>query len=290
MHYEGNPIRPPSEAASIILQVAAGCPHNRCTFCGAYQGLSYHRKEQTLIEADLEFAARYCRRQNRLFLADGDCLALPFADLADILARIRKKIPWVRRISLYGSGRSIAGKSDNELAELKRLGLDRVYVGLESGDEELLRQVNKGCTARQMIEGGQRLRKAGLFVSITILLGLAGAGGSERHTRMTGRAISEMRPHQAAFLTLMLVPGTALYEKARAGDFNLPGPEEMLAELGLMLENIAPETRVQVHANHASNYLPISGRLPRNRESLLAAIESARRGHTPLKPEFMRGL
>ncbi len=290
LHYEGNPIRPPSEASSIILQVAAGCPHNRCTFCGAYQGLKYHRKPADALTADLEFAARYCKRQDRVFLADGDCLALPFADLGDLLRLIRKKLPWVRRTSLYGSGRSMAKKSAAELAELKELGLARVYIGLESGDEEVLRRVNKGVSAAEIIAGGRRLRRAGLFVSVTVLLGLAGTGGTTRHAVMSARAISEMRPHQAAFLTLMLIPGTELYHAAEIGEFILPDADKMLAELGLMLENISPETMIQIHANHASNYLPISGRLPKDRTALLNAISAARRGRTSLKPEYLRGL
>jgi len=290
MDYEGNPIRPPSEAGSIILQVATGCPHNRCAFCGAYRGLSWRIKPDETIEADLEFASRYCRRQDRLFLADGDCLALPFPFLADLMARIREKLPWVRRISLYGSGRSMAGKNGHELAELKRLGLDRVYVGLESGDEELLAKARKGCTAESMIEGAVRLREAGLFVSATVLTGLAGREGSERHARLTGQALSRMRPHQAAFLTLMLIPGTPMHGDATEGRFVLPGPEEMLAELGEMIKNIDPQARMQVHANHASNYLPLTGRLPRDREAILAAIEMARSGATPLKPEHLRAL
>ena len=290
MHYEGNPIRPPSEAGSIILQVATGCPHNRCAFCGAYRGLSWRIKPEETIAADLEFASRHCRRQDRLFLADGDCLALPFPFLAALMAKTRHRLPWVKRISLYASGRSIARKSDAELAELKRLGLARVYLGLESGDEELLAEVEKGCTAETMIEGGRRLRKAGLFVSATALLGLAGRQGAKRHARLTGLALSRMRPHQAAFLTLMLVPGTPLHREAAADRFVLPGPEELLAELEEMIKNIAPETRMQVHANHASNYLPLSGRLPRDRERLLAAIKAARTGTTPLKPEHLRAL
>jgi len=290
MDYEGNPIRPPSEASSIILQVAAGCPHNRCTFCGAYQGLKYHRKDDDIIDSDLAFAARYCQRLDRVFLADGDCLALPFADLCKIQDKISRALPWVRRTSLYASGRSIAGKSEAELIELKKRGYDRVYVGLESGDDELLGRVKKGSSAAEIINGCQRLRRAGFFVSITVLLGLAGPEGSEKHAHLTGRAISEMQPHQAAFLTLILVPGTPLYQAAQDGLFVLPSPGEMLAELAMMIETIAPETRLQIHANHASNYLPLAGRLPRDRERLLGALKAAQRGETTLKPDYLRGL
>jgi len=159
MHYEGaHIIRPPSEADSIILQVTVGCSHNRCTFCGTYKEERFRIKDETVVEADLDFAARYCRRQNRVFLADGDVLALSQKRLAALLARIRLRLPWVNRVGLYGNARAIRGKSVADLVQLKALGLNRVYMGLESGHDQVLAAIAKGADSGQMIEAATRVR------------------------------------------------------------------------------------------------------------------------------------
>lgn len=285
--YQGDIIRPPSEAFSIILQVTLGCSHHRCTFCGAYRDKPFQVKSWTQIEQDLDFAARWCRRQTTLFLADGDALALPHPQLTDLLFRIRLRLPWVRRVSSYATCQNIMTKSDAQMAEYKQLGLSRLYMGLESGHNPTLKAIAKGVDSEAMITAGQRVRAAGIFLSVTCLLGIAGKAGSHEHARATATVLNRMQPHQVAVLTLMLLENTPLYQQARHGRFQLPGPKELLTELRCMVENFAP-FRTQFHANHASNYFSLSGRLPKDRDQILAVLDAAIADTLPLKPETLR--
>jgi radical SAM superfamily enzyme YgiQ (UPF0313 family) len=289
MDYVGNIIRPPSEADSIILQVTVGCSHNRCTFCGTYRGELFRIKDGSVIDADLNFAARYCRRQSRVFLADGDVLSLPQNRLAALLSRIRRQLPWVNRISLYGNAKNGLRKSVADLEELKDLGLNRVYMGLESGHDPTLAAINKGVDSAAQIRFGQNIRAAGLFLSVTVLLGIAGRENSPAHARETGRAISAMQPNQVGVLTLMLLPNSPLYEQAARGEFKLPDRDGMLRELYQLVANIEVE-RLQLQTNHASNYLPLNCRLPKDKAQVLVAIDRARAGEIALKPEHLRAL
>jgi radical SAM superfamily enzyme YgiQ (UPF0313 family) len=289
MNYEGNIIRPPSEADSIILQVTVGCSHNKCAFCATYRDQIFRLKDRRIIAADLDFAARYCRRQQRVFLADGDVLSLPQAKLVEIFSRVKDRLPWINRISLYGNAQNILRKSDAELRQLKDLGLARVYMGLESGHDPTLLAINKGADATRMIKAGRRIRGAGLFLSVTVLLGVAGRDNSAAHARATGQVISAMQPSQVGVLTLMLLPGTPLYEQAKTGEFVMPDQSGFLRELSIMVENIELD-RLQFQANHASNYLPINCRLPRDRQAVLTAIAKAVNGEIVLKPEHLRAL
>lgn len=289
MNYEGNIIRPPSEAGSIIIQITVGCSHNSCSFCGAYRGVHFRLKDAVAIQEDLDFAATYCRRQKRVFLADGDVLSLPHGKLLEIFTRIRETLPWVNRISLYGNAKNILRKTPNDLKQLKALGLDRVYMGLESGHDPTLLAISKGVDAQSLVEAGCLVRSAGLFLSVTVLLGIAGKTESETHAITTGRVISAMAPNQVGVLTLMLLPNTPLHAMARNGSFILPDSSGLLRELYLIVENIELD-RVQFQSNHASNYLPINCRLPRDRHEVLNAIERAIGGQTALKPEYLRAL
>jgi len=289
MDYVGNIIRPPSEADSIILQVTVGCSHNRCTFCGTYRGELFRLKDEGVIDGDLDFAARYCHRQKRIFLADGDVLSLPQSRLVALFSRIRRHLPWVNRISLYGNAKNGLRKSVADLLQLKELGLHRVYMGLESGHDETLAAIDKGVDAAAQIRFGQRVRQAGLFLSATVLLGIAGRENSREHAIETGRVISAMQPNQVGVLTLMLLPNTPLFKQASRGEFVLPDRDGLLEELYVMVENIETE-HLQLQTNHASNYLPLNCRLPRDKEQVLAAIRAARAGEIGLKPEHLRAL
>ena len=289
MHYEGNIIRPPSEAHSIILQVTVGCSHNKCTFCGAYKGVRFRIKDNAIVNDDIAFAARYCKNQKRVFLADGDALIIPTARLEEIFASIRQNLPWVNRISLYGNAKSILRKSIDDLERLKALGLDRIYMGLESGHGPTLKNISKGVTPGQMIEAAAKVRDAGLFLSVTVLLGIAGEDQSITHARETGRVLTEMKPNQIAALTLMLLENSPLYNDARTGSFQLPGQSKLLAELGVLVESIELE-RVQFQANHASNYLPISGRLARDKDRIMGQIADGLQGRRQLRAEYQRAL
>jgi len=289
VNYEGNIIRPPSEAHSIILQVSVGCSHNKCTFCGAYKGVRFRIKDAAIINEDIAFAARYCKKQKRVFLADGDALIIPTARLVEIFSSIRQNLPWVNRITLYGNTKSILRKTPGELKRLKELGLDRVYMGLESGHDPTLKNIRKGVNTEQMIEAAEMVREAGLFLSVTVLLGIAGLAQSVDHARETGRVLTRMKPNQIAALTLMLLKNTPLYNDVRSGSFLLPDQKMLLEELKLLVESIHLE-RVQFQANHASNYLPISGRLVKDKEKILQIIEDGLAGRHHLKAEYQRAL
>ncbi|WP_020588474.1 radical SAM protein [Desulfobacter curvatus] len=289
MHYEGMVIRPPSEANSILLQVTLGCSHNKCTFCGTYRGKRFNIKKDDVIFGDIEFARKHCRRQNRLFLCDGDALILPMKRLVPILERIRDRLPWVERVGVYANTKSIKMKTDEDLALLHKLGLKIAYMGLESGDDKVLEAIRKGADADKMITMGKKLKKAGIKVSVTVLLGLGGRKGSLDHARETGRVLTAMDPDFVGALSLMLIPGTELHDQYEKGEFELPGAEEMLTELGAMIA-ATNLTDGLFHANHASNYLPIRAHLPQDKEKTLELISQALDGKVPLKPEYMRVL
>ncbi len=289
MQYEGIIIRPPSEANSILLQVMVGCPHNRCTFCGTYKGVRLRLKDADELSADLDFAASHCRKLQRVFLTDGDVLRLPFHRLQKILERIGATLPWVNRVSLYGSAISIKQKTAQELLALKRLGLDRIYMGLESGHDPTLAAIHKGSKAVSMVVAGQKVRQAGLFISVTVLLGIAGVDLSQEHAAATGAVLTAMAPNQIGVLTLMLLENTPLHEDYQAGRFHLPDAFGLLMELRTLVQHI-DLAKVQFQANHASNYLVINCRLARDKTALLHTLDQAIAGRVALKPEGMRTL
>ena len=289
MHYQGNIIRPPSEADSILLQVTVGCSHNKCTFCGTYMGERFTIKKNPIIFEDIDYAAKYFKRQNRVFICDGDALIIPQKRLVPILERIKERIPWVERIGLYGNTKSIKMKTNDELKELKKLGVKIVYMGVETGDDVTLKKINKGADSNRLIEMGKKIKKTGIKLSITVLVGLAGKKRSSIHALETGRVLSVIDPDYVGALTLMLIPGTQLYNEYKSGEFILITPDEMLNELGLMI-GATNLTSGLFHANHASNYLPIRAKLPQDKEKTLAYIAKALKGKVDLKPEFMRAL
>ena len=289
MHYEGTCIRPPSEAFSILLQVTLGCSHNKCTFCGTYKDKRFRIKDDKIILSDILFASKYMKRQDRVFLMDGDALIIPQKRLIWILDRIKEHIPWVRRVGAYANAKSIRMKSLEELMELKRKGLGIFYLGVESGDEETLKKVRKGTSPQNLINMGRKVREAGIKLSVTVLLGIAGRQRSMDHARATGELLSSMDPNYVGALTVMLIPGTPLYEDSRKGEFQLLDEREVLMELREMIAQ-TNLTRGLFFSNHASNYLPIKARLPKGRQEALDIIDAALRGDIGLRPEWMRGL
>ncbi len=289
MHYEGMVIRPPSEANSIILQVTVGCSHNKCTFCGTYKGERFRIKDERVIDADIRYAAKHLSFLRRLFLADGDALIIPQAKLRWIFARIREEMPWIQRVGLYGNAKSILRKTPEELRELRDLGLGIVYLGLESGDPEVLKDIHKGAGPEGMIEAGRKVRAAGIKLSVTVLLGIAGRQRSLQHARATGEVLSAMDPNYVGALTLMLLPNTELGQEAREGRFELMEPPELLAELREMLLHTNLSQGLFL-SNHASNYLPLKVRMPAGKAEALNLIDEALEGHIRLKPEWQRAL
>ena len=289
MHYEGNIIRPPSEASSILLQITVGCSRNKCTFCGTYKSERFRIKPDSVIMEDIAFASRYCRRQRRVFLCDGDALIIPQKRLLKILKEIERLLPWVTRVGLYANAKALKMKTLEELRELKAHRVGIVYMGLETGDDVTLKKINKGATSEHMIEMGKKAKQAGFKLSITVLLGVAGPKRSQIHARETGRVLSAIDPDYVGALSLMLIPGTPLHQDYTSGEFRLIEPSEMLSELRTMIA-CTNLTGGLFHANHASNYLPIRARLPKEKASTLRLIDEALDGKVPLKPEYLRAL
>ncbi|VFQ44079.1 radical sam [Desulfoluna butyratoxydans] len=290
MDYEGMIFRPPSEAYSILLQVTVGCSHNKCTFCEMYKEKRIFKiKSDEQIMKDLAFAAKHHRHIRRLFLCDGDALILPQKRLVHILKEVRRQLPWVERVGTYANTKSIAKKSVEELKELKDLGLSIAYMGLETGDDETLSAIKKGADSARMIDMGTKIRSAGIKLSVTVLLGIAGRERSMVHARETGRVISAIDPEYVGALSLMLTPGTPLYQDHLDGKFPVLEPDELLHELGAMIA-ATHMTDGLFHSNHASNYLPIRAKLPEEKEETLALINRALEGKVALKPEHLRAL
>jgi radical SAM superfamily enzyme YgiQ (UPF0313 family) len=226
----------------------------------------------------------------RVFLADGNGLVLNTEQLLKILDALVSGFPLLRRVGIYASARDILGKTDTDLAMLQQRKLEIVYLGLESGSDEVLRRVQKGITAAEMVEAAHRLKRARIRASVIALLGLGGAELSLQHAEETGRVASAMDPEYLSMLTLMLVPGTELHQQWRSGTFQLPEPAGLLRELRQVVAHL-DVSRCIFRTNHASNYLPLAGTLSRDKARLLATIDDAlTRGRSALRPEAWRAL
>ena len=289
MHYEGNCIRPPSEAFSVLLQVTVGCSHNKCTFCGTYTDKRFRIKDDSMILGDILFASKYMKRQDRVFLMDGDALIIPQKRLMWILDRIKEHLPWVRRVGAYANAKSIKMKTPEQLKDLKKNGLGILYLGVETGDEDLLKKIRKGSSPQHLINMGRKVREAGIKLSVTVLLGIAGRERSLEHAKATGELLSGMDPNYVGALTVMLLPGTPLHEEFQNGTFEVPTEKELLLELREMIAH-TNLSRGLFFSNHASNYLPIKARLPKGKQVALDQIDSALKGDVALRPEWMRAL
>jgi radical SAM superfamily enzyme YgiQ (UPF0313 family) len=289
MHYEGYCIRPPSEAFSILLQVTLGCSHNKCAFCGTYRDKRFTIKDDDIILSDILFASKTMKRQDRVFLMDGDALVIPQKRLMWILDRIREHLPWVKRAGSYANTKSIEMKSSEDLNALRKNGLRILYLGVESGDDKIRETIHKGSSADKVIALGKKVKEAGMKLSVTVLLGIAGKEKSLEHAKATGELLSAMDPDFVGALTVMIVPGTPLYEAFQKGEFQLPDEKGLLEELREMIVHTRL-TRGLFFSNHASNYLPVKARLPRGKQAALDLIDSALKGEVALKSEWLRGL
>ena len=291
MRYHGTVIRPPSEADSYILQVTYGCSHNRCTFCGTYLDKPFHPRDVSQVLEDIQLAGTVIPHTRRVFLADGDALVLSTERLSTILDALRDAFPNLERVGIYANAGNLLRKSPNDLEILQQKGLGIVYMGLESGSDEVLARIDKGATAAEMIEAIHKAKAAGMLTSVIGILGIAGPDGSAEHARLTGQVVGQMDPDYFSMLTLMLVPGTPLYQEWQAGEFQLLEAEAMLAELRQVIENLNGITHCVFRTNHASNYLPLRGVLPEDKERLLVALDTAlSRGRDTFRPEAWRGL
>ena len=290
MRYVDPLFRPPSEADSFILQATLGCSWNACAFCAMYRDKPYGvRPLGEILEDIAEAGVHFAEEVRHVFVADGDPLGMEMGHWEPILQALKTAFPRLRRVSTYATARNILEKSPEELRHLRELGLSLLYIGPESGDDVTLRRLAKGSSAAEHVEAARRAREAGLEQSLIFLLGAGGRERSEEHARASGRLATAMDPRFLSTLTLTVLPGTPISRLEEEGRFELPSVPELLQELRWFIEEARPSGAI-FRSNHASNYLPIGGRLPRDREAILASIDAALAGHVVLRPEWARGL
>ena len=230
--YDTPVFRPPSEANSFILRVTRGCAHNKCTYCNMYRGVQFMTCTDEEISRQIALAAHYGRNNvKRVFLADGDALVLSTEKLLKILRALFETFPKLQRVSSYAAPQDILRKSAEELQKLQEAGLKLLYYGMESGDDVVLKAVKKGVSGPEAIEAGKRVVEAGIKLSLMVIIGLAGAEGSDRHARETARAINEIKPNMLSALTLMLYRGSELLDQYEKGEFAPLSPQGIMLEL-----------------------------------------------------------
>ncbi|MFZ4395823.1 MAG: radical SAM protein [Kiritimatiellia bacterium] len=257
----------------MILQIDQGCPYNRCTFCGMYRQVRFHRRSMPEIQRLLDAETRQSRGVRRVFLADGDVMRRPFAELQTILQALAQRLPELARVNVYATGRAIADKTDPELRALRAGKLQTLYLGLESGDEETLRRVCKGEDAATMVEAARRAQACGLKISAMVLLGLGGQARSGAHADATADALNRMQPRLLAALRVVPVPGTELHAAVRAGHFRQVTERGVIEEMRRLVARLEL-TNTVFRANHSSNIVPLEARLPRDKQALLAQLDA----------------
>ncbi|WP_062551354.1 radical SAM protein [Peptoniphilus phoceensis] len=287
MQYYGNVFRPPSEARSLIVQATVGCSHNNCTFCYMYKEDDFRIRPLEDIKKDLIEMSSYGDYFERIFLADGDALVLKTEDLVEILRTIKKYYPNVKRVSSYATAQDINRKSLEELKTLREEGLEMLYIGFETGDEDLLKEIQKGITYDEYVTAMKKAKEAGFKTSVTIIAGLGGVEGMEKNAVGTAKLVSETKPDFLGYLTMRIYKNTPLYEDYVTGKFKMPDAGEILEEMKIFLENVDSEGTV-FRSNHASNYVLLAGNLNEDREDLIKAIEKTLKKKS-FRPDVLRG-
>lgn len=275
---EGNVFRPPSEANSFILRVTVGCSHNKCTFCCMYKDVQFKMRTKEEISRQIKAAAPYKEFIKRIFLADGDALILKTEYLLDILQEIKQTFPNLQRVSTYASPKSILRKTDAELQALYEAGLKLAYYGLESGSDKVLTDVNKGVTAAESIEAGQKIVRSGMKLSIMVLIGLGGLADTREHARESARVVSAIKPNMLSALTLTFYPGSEMIAQVQRGEFTPLNPEQSMLEVADMLSQITwddPNKHCIFRSNHVSNVMPLAGNIPKDLDKLVQQAKLA---------------
>lgn len=290
MRYVEPVFRPPSEAESLILQATVGCSWNRCTYCAMYREKPYRVRPLDELLAEVRLAGRAVGPEvTRLFVADGDALAMDLAVWEPLLLACREAFPRLRRVGAYATALNVAGKSDAELRRLRELGLSLLYVGPETGDDDTFHRIAKGAGFEEHAAAARRAHAAGIKLSAIFLLGAGGVERTREHAEGSARLVTAMDPEFLSLLTLTIVPGTPIATLAERGRFELPSIERMLEELRTIVADSRPSASV-LRTNHASNYLALEGRLPKDRDRIVATVDRALAGGVPLRPEWARGL
>jgi radical SAM superfamily enzyme YgiQ (UPF0313 family) len=290
MRYAGTVFRPPSEADSYLLQATIGCSWDHCTYCAMYHDKQFHVRPLAETLEDVAMAGRsFGPRVRKVFVMDGDALAMGLDLWEPILESLRNTFPNLRRVSCYATALNLLAKSQQELERLHELGLKLLYIGPESGDDVTLKRIAKGATSADHVEAAAKARDAGIKQSLIFLLGVGGAERSVEHATASARLATAMDPEFLSALTLMIVPTTPIYQLAESRRFEMPSVEGLLRELRIIVAEVNPSDTI-FRSNHASNYLPIGGRLPRDRQTILREIDAALSGDAPIRAEWSRGL
>ncbi|WP_446898772.1 radical SAM protein [Clostridium sp. LBM24168] len=289
MEYEGIVYRPPSEAGSFIIQITIGCAHNKCSFCNMYKKKKFRIRNTEDIYKDLNEARIIYGHVDKIFLADGDALVLSMKKLREILVRINTLFPECKRISAYATPGDILRKYPDELKELKDLGIGMLYMGIESGSDEILNKIQKGVTSSEIIEAGIKVKNSGIKLSTTFISGIGGKDRWEENARESAKVINAIQPDYVGLLTLMIEKGTQMYRDISCGKFKLLSPEEVMLETRELVKNIDVDNCI-FRSNHASNYVPLRGTLSKDKQKLIDVIDEVLKGQHGYKPEEFRML
>ncbi len=292
MRYEGNIYRPFSEANSYLLQCTIGCSHNRCTFCAMYKDKKYRIRSMAEIKADIKMAREHYGNVEKVFLCDGDAIAIETDLLLEILDELYKSFPGLRHVGSYVGPQSTLNKSLSELSALRAAGFTKAYLGVETGDRELLKEIKKGVSYDEMLQAGRNLVNCDINLSTMVLLGLAGKGPrSHEHALATAQITNEMQPQYLAALTVTPVPGTALFKQVQEGQFQVLDAFETLEEMKIIFENISIDN-LRFVGSHASNYLPVQGTLQKDKAAMVELVDKVLQSKDTryLRNEKMRGL
>ena len=290
MRYEGDIYRPPSEAYSLLVQVTIGCTHNGCTFCKMFKNKKFRVRPLEEVLEDLAWARQRYSRVERMFLCDGDALALSNRRLMPILEYIKENFPECQRVTIYGRANDVNKKTEEEMKELFDAGITMVYIGAESGSDKVLKEVNKGVTRQELIDAVRKIEDCGMQASVTFISGLAGKDGWEDHAIQTGTMISEMNPSYVGLLTLIVEPNVPMFDDIQSGKLRLLTPEEVMQETLLMLEHTHVDKTCVLRSNHASNYVSLRGDLPRDKEKMMNQLRNAMSNKDMFKNEMFRAL
>ncbi len=290
MRYEGTVYRPPSEANSFLLQATIGCSWNHCTYCAMYRDKQFRVRPIADTLEDIAAAGRaYGDGVRKVFVMDGDALAMDIDHWEEILTALSDTFPNLRRVSCYATALNLLAKSDQELEHLRTLGLKLLYIGPESGDDVTLKRIAKGASFADHVEAASRARCAGMKQSAIFLLGAGGAERSVEHATASARLATAMDPDFLSVLTLTIIESTPIHKLAESNRFEMPSIDSLMRELRVIVAEANPTDAI-FRSNHASNYLPIGGRLPRDRDAILEVIDTALAGDVPLRAESLRGL
>lgn len=290
MRYEGSIYRPPSEAYSLIVQITIGCAHNDCTFCSMFKDKKFRVRNVEEVLQDLKEARRSYQNVGKIFLADGDALVLTNEKLLVILNEIAELFPECERVGIYGTPQDVNNKTVEQLEELRDAGLGIIYIGAESGNDQVLLDIKKGATRDEIIKAIKKIEESGIKSSVTFISGLGGKDNWKNHAIDCGTMISESEPSYVGLLTLMVEPMAPLYEDVISGKFKKLNPEEVVAETQLLLENINVNKNCVFRSNHASNYVSLRGDLPEDKEKMLGQLKAAIENKGMLKDERFRAL